>query len=348
MHTNFLVIGDPHIQIENTEDVNMALEKILEIIPTLNLNYVVILGDVLHTHEKINSMSMNKAYEFIDKIRQTTNTIILVGNHDMYCNKEFLNDCHWMNGMKEWDNVTIVDKVVDIEINKNLYIFVPYVYPGKFMQALETRPDLNWKGAQIIFAHQEFFGCKMGAIISEEGDKWDIKHPYIISGHIHSNQTPQANVYYPGSMLQHAFGESEKNIIAHVNIFKNKNTVKEIDLKLPRKKIVYMDVHDLKTYEPSPEKSNDKLKLTISGNTEEFKSFKKTEKYKKLVEDGVKVVFKQRKMEVSLEDEDKTENINFNELLYNNVKREKDKYLLQAYELVINNRNVDEEDILFI
>ena len=53
----------------------------------------------------------------------------------------------------------------------------------------------------------------MGAIVSEIGDKWNLKNPNIISGHIHSNQKIQDNIYYTGSAMQNAFGESEKNIM---------------------------------------------------------------------------------------------------------------------------------------
>ena len=71
----------------------------------------------------------------------------------------------------------------------------------------------------IIFSHQEFSGCKMGAIISIEGDKWSLDYPHIVSGHIHSRQIPQKNIYYPGAAMQHAFGESEKNIIAFLKYY---------------------------------------------------------------------------------------------------------------------------------
>ncbi len=35
--------------------------------------------------------------------------------------------------------------------------------------------------------------------------------PLVISGHIHSEQRPQKNIFYPGSVIQHALGESEDN-----------------------------------------------------------------------------------------------------------------------------------------
>ncbi len=58
-----------------------------------------------------------------------------------------------------------------------------------------------WKNVNCIFAHQEFYGCKMGAIESIEGDKWDHSFPLVISGHIHSEQRPQKIFFYPGSVF---------------------------------------------------------------------------------------------------------------------------------------------------
>jgi predicted phosphodiesterase len=170
-------------------------------------------------------------------------------------NQQYLSDTHWMNGLKEWNNVKIVDKVINIEMNEQLFILVPYVPVNRFIEALNTG-DKDWKNATCIFAHQEFAGCKMGSIISIEGDKWLEEYPEVISGHIHLNQKPQKNIYYPGSSMQHAFGESNKNIIANINFFdktqKVKNNtndqkgnnydVEEINLDLPRKHIVYINI----------------------------------------------------------------------------------------------------------
>ena len=45
-------------------------------------------------------------------------------------------------------------------------------------------------------------------------------------------------------------------------------------------------------YVVDPSKDNSKLKITLSGNTEEFKLFKKTQKYQELIKNDIKVVFK--------------------------------------------------------
>lgn len=262
-------------------------------------------------------------------------------------NQQYLTTNHWMNGMKEWNNTVIVDKVIEQTINDTLFIFVPYVYTGRFREALDTIGS-KWKDASCIFAHQEFFGCKMGAIISVEGDKWPLDYPHIVSGHIHSNQTPQENVYYPGSAMQHAFGESSKNIIAYLSFESNeKYKLEEFNLNLPRKKIVYVDIENIDDYK-LPE-TEDKIKITITGSYEEFKALKKTKKYKKMIKDGTKIVFKPKKIKEKVGIEELVgDNTNFENILKKLVDEKKNNYLHQSYELVINNKNVDVEDIIYL
>jgi len=269
-------------------------------------------------------------------------------------NSVYLTDNHWLNGIKEWNNVTIVDNVIKENINGRNFIFCPYVSPGRFQEALNTLGENPVKDISIIFAHQEFFGCKMGAFNSIDGDKWDIDFPNVISGHIHINQKPQENIYYPGSSIPVAFGETTKNIIPYITFNDNSirnYEVEEIELDLPKKKIIYKSIEDVNDIE-IPE-TEDKIKLSISGEYEEFKTFKKTQKYKELVNNGIKVIFKQKRKEIK----DKKDSIqlsleqntnDFNTIIHDIIENQKDSYLYEAYQLVVNSKEVKNEDILFL
>ena len=356
-----LAIGDPHFQVSNILEVDLFINKIEKLVKDEKPDLCVILGDLLHTHERLHTTALNKAYEFVEKMKKLTLTYVLVGNHDMIGNQIYLTDDHWMNGMKEWENVVVVDKVKHLKIDKYNFIFCPYVYPGRFEEALNTG-EYNWKEATAIFAHQEFAGCKMGAIISVEGDKWPLEYPNVISGHIHSRQTPQKNIYYCGSAMQHAFGESEENIIPIVEfeVFEESQDYKlrEVDLELPRKKIVYMDVSNIDTYDQSSIlESEDTIKLSVSGVYDEFKAFKKTGKYKELIDSGVKVIFKPKKLKKeklvedvlhSHENPGKQDSSDFKGILNNIISNQKNSYLVEVYELVVNNNEVNQDDIMFI
>ena len=293
-----IVIGDPHFQVSNIQEVDKFIVKINDLAIKTNPDLIVILGDVLHNHERLHTIALNKAYEFFNLMKNIAPTFILVGNHDLCTNQEFLSKNHWMNAVKMWENIHVVDDVMINKIGSEILTFVPYVPNGRFMEAIESKKCNDWKKSSVIFAHQEFKGCKMGCIISESGDVWDENFPSIISGHIHSNQTPQKNIYYPGSAMQIAFGESQKNIIAIVNIENSSYSLEEVDLELSRKKIVYMDVLGLEDYKIKENPNNDKIKITLSGEYENFKTVKKSEKYKKLLKNGIKIVFKESKKNI--------------------------------------------------
>ena len=351
VETSVLFIGDPHIQIDNIQEVDLCLKKLIILAKEKLPTFIVIAGDLLHTHERLHTTPLNKSYDFINEMRNISKTYVLVGNHDYENNSQFLSTNHWMNGLKEWKNVTIIDKVIVENINNRQFTFVPYVSPGRFKEALHTvfsDEKMDLLKCDCIFAHQEFFGCKMGAIVSVEGDKWPDDYPNIVSGHIHSRQRPQKNIYYSGSMLQHAFGESTKNIVAYL-IFDNDRDyfLEEIDLELPRKKIIYMDVENLDDYKLV--KTEDKIKITVSGSYEQFKALKKTKKYKSIIDTGVKVVFKSKKIEHKENVPEKVVNETlFSTILTEIINNEKDKYLFQTYELVVNNKKVDFNDILYV
>jgi DNA repair exonuclease SbcCD nuclease subunit len=338
MSVNILLIGDPHFKVENIQEINMFLEKIIDIAIEKKPDLIIILGDLLHTHERLHTIALNKAHEFVNYMRKISKTYVLVGNHDYIQNQQFLTTNHWMNSMKEWQNVVIVDSVIVEYIKDKKFVFCPYTPNGRFKEALNT---VTWKDANCIFAHQEFFGCKMGAIISVEGDKWDEKYPFVVSGHIHEKQIPQKNIYYSGSALQHSFGDSTDNIIPFITFFDNyEYKIDEINLNLPRKKIIYMNIDEIDKYIIN-EDSKDKIKITVKGDYNEFKSLKKSKKYKEMIDKGLKIVFKPKKNIQPIKNDDIKINTDFSQILYSIITEQNNPYLLQSYELIINDNHID-------
>ena len=340
-----VIIGDPHFKTSNIKDCNDFINKIEQTTIEENPNLIIILGDVLHEHERLHTIPLNKSYEFIKRMSEISLTYILVGNHDLINNQQFLSTNHWMNALKDWPNVMIVDKPITHDMSENQFITMcPYVPNGRFIEALNTMlpeipdsdPDFvpdsetrDWKDSILIFAHQEFKGCKMGAIESIDGDTWTTEYPPVISGHIHSNQTlKDSNVYYPGSAMQNAFGDPN-NVIAIIDwdldkleesIETNKSNMlageqtshdwkmynlREIDLHLRKKKLVYIDIEDVEEY-IIPETEDD-IKLTINSTYEEFKIFRKSAKYLDITRAGIRIVHKNKKVKIK---KDQTESSN--------------------------------------
>ena len=343
-----IAVGDPHFKETNVIEVEMFIEKIVGLCKEEKPDFIVILGDVLDEHERLHTQALNKACEFIDKMRLCAPTYVLVGNHDMIRNSEFLTENHWMNPLKEWENVVIVDKVIHIEEKEYKFILSPYVPPSRFMEALATLGEL-YKNATCIFAHQEFRGCKMGAIISTEGDVWDEKDPAVVSGHIHDRQFPQENIYYCGSSMQHSFGETSTHIIP-ILTWSSPSVdykLKEVDLNLPKKKTIYVDETSLQNLNVDDLVDGlNKIKLSVDITKEQFKSFKKTSKYKQLVKSGIKVLLNPSAKKydclerLKLTDAEKTEmqQKDFPSLLEQLILAENNTGLYEIYEKLLINQ----------
>lgn len=315
--TSVFVIGDPHFQTSNLENVEIFINRCLKCIETYQPDFIVCLGDLLHTHETLHIFPLNKAYQFLKEMSNLKPTFLIIGNHDLCSATQFLTTNHGFNSFKEIENLTVVDHVIEYQSNDHSFIMVPYVYPGRFEEALLTKyQSINdIQHVNAIFAHQEFYGCKMGAIVSEVGDKWNLDYPLIISGHIHDKQQPQSNIVYVGSSMQHAFGESDTKTLglfgfdqkmklnSEIQEFENdiKFTEAKLDildknvqylhlnLLLQRKRIEYTTVDNLENVKINNE---DQTKIVISGSAEQFKTLKKTDKYKELVSQGIKIAFK--------------------------------------------------------
>jgi len=345
-----LAVGDPHFKTDNVQEVTLFVDRLEALVKTRQPDLIVILGDLLHTHERLHSVPLNMAVDFVERMSHLVETFILVGNHDMCNNSQFLTTEHWMNCLKNMPNVQVIDQVTYRNLEGIELLFCPYVPPGRFQEALDTLKEPDWRKVDCIFAHQEFYGCKMGAIISVDGDKWPEHYPQIVSGHIHSKQSLPPNIYYCGSSMQHAFGESEENIIPILSWEQTGQpyVLEEVDLDLPRRRILYTDVADIDGLK-LPE-TEDKLKITVSGVYDEFKAFKKTKKYREIVKTGTKIVFKAKKVK-AVDGEEATEPVtetDFSKILSVLVNQEKNPYLYELYELVLNSKMVPADDVIFI
>jgi DNA repair exonuclease SbcCD nuclease subunit len=155
------------------------------------------------------------------------------------------------------------------------------------MEALKTVDidENNISEYKLYFAHQEFKGCKMGAITSLTGDDWNPSWPLCISGHIHEYQELQPNLIYAGTPIQHAYGDSPNKAImileSELDSTLDKSWSKRrINLGLPKKIIVHIQAEDLLNYK-LPE--NSFVKLVVTGESDKVRDILKLEKVKELL-----------------------------------------------------------------
>ena len=286
-----LCIGDLHFKVSNVEQTNEATKEILSKVMELKeiLKLVVIMGDVLDTHNRMNVGPVNRAYSFVKSLSVIAPVIILVGNHDYINNSQFMTKEHSLVTLSEIPNVTVVDRVMARRVNGRKLVFSPYVPPGRFVEALNSlvstkdNSKLSWRDSHCIFGHQEIFGCEMGGIVSTQGDKWLAKYPMLISGHIHKSHYVGRNVYYTGSAMQHDSVDVYGKHLVTVSL-NDSLEINEFPLNLTRRKTYYITCEEFSKWRP---KKGIMSKLVVRGSTGQIAVIKKSTRYKRLEDYGV-------------------------------------------------------------
>lgn len=273
---NILVIGDCHfksryIHVRRSEImVNQILEKVEKLKD--ELDFIVVLGDTLHTHETVNIEAYTRAVNFLMRLSELVKVYLLIGNHDLKNNKEFCSKIHAFNSVKPWKNVTVVDEPLKDEF----FTFCPYVATGRFKEALEKVDYLNSK---IVFGHQEIRGVKMGNVRSIKGDVWPQDNPLLVTGHIHDFSTFD-NVINVGTPMQQNFGETKDKAIMLIKIEDDDIKTERIYLDIPKLNHYFINADELDNLDVNLLDYNDKI--TISGTSNELILIKKSKIIKEI------------------------------------------------------------------
>lgn len=292
-HLRFLVIGDPHLKDRQTLINEAYAKRVVGAAQKYKPDVIVVLGDLLHNHNKVQIEPHNVVTEIVDEFSKICHTYILIGNHDLIDSNQFLTTHHIFGPLKKWPNVTIVDKPIYVKMGKKEFVMCPFVPPGRFREALDTlvKEEHMWEMVDCIFAHQEVKGCRYMTEPSQKGDVWDPDYPPIISGHIHDEQTVGTNVFYPGASMQHTFGESPNKCIWLVTFADDLPdgkyfTTKKISLGMREKLLINVSVDEVEEFDLGLLEKG-QIKLRVRGTSSELSVLKKSKTYAYLKKKGV-------------------------------------------------------------
>lgn len=280
---SLLLIGDIHAGKNNLKTVKSLFERIDQM---LNLfksnnkmpNAIVFMGDLYNNFENININAHTLVSNYLISFSKILSVIVLVGNHDRANATDFQSNVHPFTGLSANKHIIIVEKTRNIVFMDNVmghqyrFVFVPYVQPGRFMDALNTlnKPFNDEKEpTTAIFCHQEFYGAHLGGgKTSEIGDKWDPTYPFVFSGHIHQYDQLAENVMYVGTPYQVTYSESTDKaiILASFESPMAKPTHVRMNLSLTNKATVRVSAQDigsvLEKYD-KPSIDKDQIKIII-------------------------------------------------------------------------------------
>jgi len=277
-----LAVGDTHFKVSNLPESREMASRILKVAQASRPDAIVLLGDIHDDFERIHSSVLTAIQDMVRDLSRDFPVYMLIGNHDLINNSVFLEPKHPFNALKEWRNVTVVDKVITRNIGGDqhgqLFTFLPYVPAGRFAEALATCE--SWKSSRAIFCHQEFKRAKLGAIASEHGDDWPEGNNLVISGHIHDYDRLQSNILYVGTPMAHSFGDTATKTIS-LFTFKSDGEFEErrIDLKMPKRLTFELSIEEAMKFEV-PE--NSIVRIYLKDTSGALAAFKKTKDYKEL------------------------------------------------------------------
>lgn len=217
-----LFVGDPHFKKDNVSQTEKYAEETIRVFEACPRGTVCLLaGDVLDSHGVLHLNPLRRATTFLQHLLKIGRVIVLVGNHDMINNQEYLSDYNWMSAVLEpWARLDKRLTVVNTPIMIDGLVFAPYVPVGRFLEALDTTLSRErWSTSRCVFGHQEIRGCYDNSVCSVrhsrhmDGDDWKSEYPPLVSGHIHTPTFVGTNVVYPGSVISHSFGESGQSAV---------------------------------------------------------------------------------------------------------------------------------------
>lgn len=276
-----LCIGDPHIKENNKEDCDMMRDLVVrharEIVP----DEIVIMGDLTHNHQKVHLIALGDATDFIYDLAQIAPTRVLIGNHDMINNSQFMPKYHPFPAFRNDPRIKIVSERYDRILNtgKRL-IYLPYIPDGRLKDALPSVPD----DTLIVFAHQTIRGHSVaGRRFAESGDHWPEGAPLMVSGHIHEYQWVKANMLYVGSTMQHDFGDTSDKSISVLEIDGSTVTERRIMLAVRERKTLKMTVDQIYDWVPG----ESRYRIYVDGDVSKVHHFFSSSKYRDLYRKGV-------------------------------------------------------------
>lgn len=199
-----VILGDTHFGIRNGSKVfsnyykKFYDEVFFPFLLQNKIKTVVQLGDLMDNRKSIpvQSITDSKKY-FFDKFDQYDIQLIsFLGNHDI-----LFKDTLEVNSpsvlLKEYKNITIIDKPCTITINNTEILVLPWICQSNYKETMDLIQNTT---AQICFGHLELAGFAMyKGVISEEGMNASVfqKFEKVVTGHYHSRSNI-GNIHYTG------------------------------------------------------------------------------------------------------------------------------------------------------
>ncbi len=243
------VLADVHFGYAGNEFLDSELRFFREVlVPELKrrkIKKIIQLGDLFENRRNIDVYVKNKVYDLFENDLKDFEWYIFPGNHDVYFKNS--NEIHSLRFLKKFKNVTVINDITEIEINKRKFLFVPWLYDLEIFKTYINEHDI--KEVDACFGHFDIIGSKMSKnAFSKNGLTKDLlfKFKKVFSGHYHSRSIEKRGehelvyVGMPYQLNRGDEGEERGFCILHCDdlsyeFVENNISIKYVSLKYPEK-----------------------------------------------------------------------------------------------------------------
>lgn len=274
-----LTIGDPHIQESNLQDTKNLSNFLVTKLVNKGISYVVIMGDMFHTHAVIRQNVIHAANEFVQDVSKIGEVYYITGNHD---------NADPRGGELNAADLTLKGAVIanhegHVNIPGTDYYLLGFRKNEDFVKEVALIASKNPKA--IIMGHQTLQGATYESGMEAHGGIELSELPEVrqIHGHVHKRQSlKNGMIQYPGTPRSLSF--SDKNETKGVSIFDAAGVEMEFISTNEATKCYYeVDLDESQTtgiFTPNKLwKAGDNVKLNISGTKDSIDKFKEVNKF---------------------------------------------------------------------
>lgn len=248
---------DSHLKLEMCSE---AIDWICHVIKENQIKTIFFLGDYFNNRSHLNILTLNKAYEALQRLTSLATVYFLVGNHDLYLKTG--TEIHSLAQFEALNNFYFINYPTEVNL--------PFNRTALMCPWHSELDKYKEKEYDYIFGHLEPTGILMSDTEVSQGrysmkDLVDLS-PRVFSGHFHNhkeyNET-NGTVYMVGNPLQMDWGDYNNDKGVYIIDLKTnsiqfiKNTVSSIYIKYYYSKIID------KTQKVSNDCTNNIVKLII-------------------------------------------------------------------------------------
>jgi len=212
-----LIFSDLHLHNhkrsnERLDDCLQTLNWIFETAEKREVPYIICVGDLFHTRQKVDVLTYQRAFELFEQ-HNKSKIHLLIGNHDMWYEHNWDVSSIIPLGVLPHVNVVIAPTTVDIDGFP--VSFLPYTKdPIESLKKIKSR--------ELLFAHVAVNGAILNTrantfseeFIEHDGEMVKIDNKVfdgwkrVFLGHYHHHQEITKQMWYVGSPLQLSYGEA--------------------------------------------------------------------------------------------------------------------------------------------